>query len=829
MKTFGNTRSLRGFSLLEVLIAIVILSVGLLALASLQLSMIRSSSETKAQSAAMALAKEKIETLASYQTMGGSSSTCTSPTGGFAGSCYRAITDETAVAINNIGGVNYTRQTAVSRYIWNRSTNAFVLVGADTALDSAVKALNSSLYPGKEFKRVVVTVAWNDAGGVPQRVQVEDAISAIAPGDSMAVSTVSDTSKPRQAQKAGATPAGDGVIPIALGDGSETAATNPRPVIVSQGNSSTTVETRFNVLTYAYLSNTTVETQSEIETVIVGCKCTLGSGTQTANRPTYWDGFHYVTPVTAAGIPVSNPASGNVTQSSRCTACCRDHHDPSGVAGPKFDPRRSAHNHYLNTALNSPVTTAGGSYHEACRLIRVDGEFFVAAEPYDDHFGLLATAGLGANTPTTTVAGAVPASGTGSTTEQYQTYVINYLASRFVTGTNYNTTLDPTTVNGYSNLQLPASASITSSTSPQYMHSRGLLIDYLNTDALAAIASAKASCIATNCTTAQTQTAVLKLLPFTSINLTELAKWQSSNTSKISVSLLEDLSETLTSALPVSGRATFNSGANGDTVTATTDIQRTSAGLAIVDKVFPDSELPDNYLSNVMTDTQLFTIGSGGNNGSFPGGENFTVALSGTDLLANVTIANPAQVSFGSTSYKSCTPNGTTMTPYGCVTDTSFGLGGAANVKVGNYNRAGTVTVQNSCTRNNNANNAANSDTTAMPYAINFDVASANVDGTAGTISQVINPGIPGITGEYTIVNVNPVNVNSVVTVAFGNKTYLCPSNYTTFITSTGDDAGKTPDNSNSSTVCTGSGNNKTPVWDTTTWIACPSGGTPLQ
>jgi len=810
MNILFRSRQSAGFSLLEVLVAVVILSFGLLALASLQMGLIRSSSETKAQTLAMALTKERIENLESYESLGGADSACVSPYKNTANTCYRAITDQADTDLISIGGTQFSRTFSVARYVYDKSTLNYVS-RADTALDSAILAASATSLPGKEFKRIVVTTSWTDASGVAQNVQLEDAISALDPGDSLPVTKTNLSASPRKAIAIITNPGSvAGVIPIAIGNGTDTAATNPRPVIVSQGQNSTAVETRFDIYTYAGLTSTTAQAQSRVETAVVGCSCSMSSGTETGYRPTYWDGIKYVVPVTSSSMPVSTATTG-VTQSDICTACCRDHHDPVGVAGEKYDPRRATHNHYLSTDLTRVVTS--GPYSEACRAIRVNGIFRIAADPYDDHFGLLATAGLSGSAPTTTITDAVPAKGAGSVTELYQNFVLNYLKARFVNSTSYNTETDPSSVSGYSALQSPSTAYIANASAPQYLHARGLYIDYLSSDALAAVQKAKSDC--SSCDAASLQTAVLKLLPFTSINLSELGSWTSSVTTKLTVSDYGFVT-TLGDPLPVKGKVTIANGANtGDQVNGVSTIQRSSAGLAVTGKVFPSSELTNNAL----TDSQLFQIGSGSTGGT--SGDQFFVALNG--LLNIITLANPAEVTYTLTTNQTCNKNSTTITPYTCTPSSgSAALPSNIPIIVGNYNRAfGTTNgkqVSDSCTNTSN-------DTTLMPYQITFDVASASPSGTAVPRTPSVNDGAVGTiasNGEYTIIDVNPVANGSTITINFGNPTYKCPSNWATFINNNGGDASPLPDSSNGSTVCIGNGR-QDPAWSST-FVACPGG-----
>jgi type IV pilus modification protein PilV len=511
MKTnaFSRIVTTRGFSLIEILIAVVVLSFGLLALASLQTSLMRSSAETKAQSVALSLAKDRIEELRSFANLAG----------------YTALTDIALASADtaSLGGVDFRIWQDVTRYAYHRADREFKEVDDIAALGADFTAEN-------EFKRIVVRVGWTDATGADQVLVLEDAVGAVAPENTSRVASARGAAAARGPRVLIANPASEaGVIPIAIGDGSETAATNPRPRIAGNTNVSLQ-ETSYDIYTYAALTDSSdALAQSRVETYIVGCLCDTREATPTdiTYRPTYWNGKRYVAPTRANYNPLAGPADlgrGNRadTQSPLCDQCCRDHQDPQGANGAKFSPRFGAHKHYkwdlasgrlAADADGNPIEITSGEFNEACRVIRVDGILRVAADPYDDYFNLLKTAGE--------FSSPVPAAGAIS---GYQEFVLDYLGEQFVTGTAYNTPLSQERGDAIAEANgLNSPTLLVREGDRRWFHARGLFMDYLEPEAVNAITSAKS-----DCDPADLSVCVLKTLPFTSINLTEVGGWKPS-------------------------------------------------------------------------------------------------------------------------------------------------------------------------------------------------------------------------------------------------------------------------------------------------------------
>lgn len=551
-------RDARGFSLIEVMIAVVVLSFGLLALAALQASLFRAGAESKARANATAIAQAVVEDAKTFAFL-------TPPS-----ASYPVADTYAGLATANLGSQEVGSNTFhACRQVWRyrSAVGATTFSGLDataaekTASPASVSGGSVSMAgctttagsldtPGggvPEFKEVRVTVAWLGADGQLKSVALTDTVAAIAPAD--AIQVVKGPFEASRGPEVWIEPPNKdnpAVVPIAVGDDKSAASSNPVPRRFSKVDDNTAA-TLFSVLTFT--GSTTgqeVLLNRKLDVAGVTCRCSTGSGTTYASsptnpafQPTVWNGkqLAYMEPQplptgTKIGLFEDKGSSAKDIE-AMCDTCCRDHHE-SASRNQRPDPHRaltaSENNgaeHYLFSNLTSPISS--GIYSEACQLIRVAGRMRISVDPMQN---FLVTVPL--NDAKT---GQEPA----NFVERYSSLVVDYLqssASALPTGylsptapfpafveSRYSckdtgdTSCDP----GYSDILDPAPIYLAKSATKQLV-SFGLYVDYINADTKKAYDCALSKSTSSDCDGLRDRNA-LETLPFYAINVANLGVW----------------------------------------------------------------------------------------------------------------------------------------------------------------------------------------------------------------------------------------------------------------------------------------------------------------
>lgn len=470
-----NVSRQRGLSLVEVFVALLVLSVGLIALAKLQVDLVRGGGDARARATALAIAEGKIEDLRTYAVV-------QAPDG------LSWTTTVTPMAWSFIGNNSGGRIPAGSV---ERAGVRYAL--SWTATEKTVPGSNGN--EGR-FKQANVAVTWTGPNGVSEEVTLVANISAAIPAMvKLAGSPPTTAGGPSIIHKEWPRPE---VIWTDVGGGTRRETSRPLPT-VSAKRDSTLVS--FDVVNYR-ADTKAVERREEFLTV--SCKCTFAASSNVLGR----------TPAQVilmggrlgdlSGKWVSKPTGvmrDKVAQPDVCAVCCRDHHDyTDGTTHYRYNPEATAdHQHYelkSDGTLNGPVTT--GNYDEACRLKRINGVWQV----FEDW-----------QLRTLTV---MPKSDLldDAKAAEYQTAVQNFVSSYAAAKAGSGT--------------VPTSLSFTPSAvsldpNAKQLVARAIYIDHMPSDLLAKIGAA---------VSAGNGASVLPLVPFYEVHLTKLADWISRDTEK---------------------------------------------------------------------------------------------------------------------------------------------------------------------------------------------------------------------------------------------------------------------------------------------------------
>lgn len=555
-------RRQRGMSLVEVFVALLVLSVGLIALAKLQVDLVRGSSDARTRTVALALAEEKVEDLRTFAVAddSGTWSTTANPMAwSYIGGPPISTPPETDCDPTPCEGGRIAPQTTYSsalevagvrfRRTWEVTSRDFTGTGPITT----------------RTKNVRVTVAWQNELGVEQQVSSFANLVEFPPGNvALASEPVTDRPDgPQIAYNPGEAPEVISV-PIETGTGGQKRETSkPLPDVQAQGDYAH--EVSFDVVNYHDVGDENFVVDRREEFVTVNCRCALAGANRgrTPARVTFTGNIlrdqpgEVITSKSQTGIVLTSGANSVSQQPVLCSICCRDHHD-GPVDGSDYNrykatdnvPSGQDHRHYLwNSSTNTftEATATGNAYDEACRLKRVNGVFQV----FQDWNLVSIFAMPESDLNDTTIAG------------DYRDFVQDNVkhAANNTLPTGTAPTLSTTTLVPAGSKQLSGRA-VFIDQMPQN------LIDFLNTDPPPAD--------------------LLKYVPFYEVNLSKLANWK-----------LQTIS-------PDGDYATVDGQTCGPTVTQaalTTPTQKSAcvANQAIVDETVFDVGVLQNYFRGLLT------------------------------------------------------------------------------------------------------------------------------------------------------------------------------------------------------------------------------------
>jgi prepilin-type N-terminal cleavage/methylation domain-containing protein len=364
----------RGFSMIEVMVALVILAVGILGISKLQGVLIKNSSNANQRTIAVSLAQQKIDDLKSFVLLNADVNGDNIDDAWTSGITWPVTQQSFAFIANNKGGkidsADWGNEIVIGNYAYKLdwTVNPFYYPASSTTTPTSTPIGESS-----DYKQVTVVVKWKDELGAEQTINLATVISAYDPS---VTALSSNTSTGGEGPKVAYTPelAPDVIdIEVDVGSGKKRQTSKPLPDAVKTGQDSNTM-VNFDVVTYLQAGSGFIAERQE-EFVTVDCRCNLSTLSASAYPPghAFWDGVERYDIV---GLPIIKATATQVNNANAvdavCGTCCRDHHDntASAVKYVVAGPSTGDHPHYK---ANGDPATSGQEYIESCRLKRIDG------------------------------------------------------------------------------------------------------------------------------------------------------------------------------------------------------------------------------------------------------------------------------------------------------------------------------------------------------------------------------------------------------------------------------------------------------------------------
>lgn len=500
---FRNIRPISGFTLIEVLIALVVAVIGILAMIQLSAVFLKSVSESEQRTIAYALAERTIEDLRGYDSLTGTE-----------------VTESYFEDISNGSSTNVTVASGQASYEFD-----IVWTITDNIVSGGVVSPGASGAVYRRLKEVDVVVSWTnpEAGSV----SLSSMIGGVDPNAAALTSndlTNIGGESPQVEYTPGVAPE---VIAVDVGNGLLKETTKPVPEVASKDYST---EVKFETITYNPSDSNFQEIQEDF--ITVNCICNLvASGESVSPAYLKYDSdAHLLIDVLGETVSSATGTEGTLgggnSQSEYCSRCCANHHDSSSST-VKYSPDAGNaasdahdHRHYkITNDTTDPLTLAeagpGDDYLEACRFKRINGIYRLVPDWNLLEVNVFPSNYLAASTAELTA---------------YQAYIQNYVVSAAYSQLGSNLA---STAGISASISQPSLSMDTTVNSSDQALSRSIYMENLSTveNLSAYLLGLSASSIATD-----SVSLILGVLPFYEVNTSELSYWTSASDAIATVS-----------------------------------------------------------------------------------------------------------------------------------------------------------------------------------------------------------------------------------------------------------------------------------------------------